>query len=697
MRRRYARCVILLGLLTLCVATVPVLGGRIGRLSTVKFRRRWAGVAAVLVQMSILRVFPDGDSDLLALLHVASYGFLLSFVLGNLHVPGITVIGLGGILNALAITANNGVMPADPEALERAGILSVHGDFANSAAVSHPNLWVLGDIFAVPDGFPMANVFSIGDLVLVLGAFILLHRVCGSLLARPMERASRWLRGFFFRVEILRDNQPFRRLWIAQAISGIGDWVFPPAVFAALVGSNATSSDLALLLIVQVGPGMVVGMVGGPIIDRFSRRLLMVGTDLMRALAVGSLLIGGTPSLAHVYVVSLCLGIGGALFQPAFLATLPNLVTRRQLASANALVGLTQSLAVMIGFPLGGFLVGTFGAGWAFSINMASFAFSALLIARTPVPHGVYRATESLVTGLRDGFRHVRANKRVLRVIFVVGMITLAAGIKSPLEPLFALDSLDAGPTGLGVLGAVWGAGMLIGSAMATWVDRRIGHEAMLAGAVALVSVAVIMASFCPVLAPVLVLWLVGGMGNSAGTVAYETLLQEATPDNIRGRVMAVLEASLQGGLLIGVAIAALTDTVFRGSDPARAGMLLAGAAFGIAALVSWRLIGRRTPVPPPFAVRTLELLRPTAHLGLVRVTAELRPDDPAPVLLIEDGGEVHRVEALPGGRAQVNGTRKIGYGVPSRLLEAPLSLDGGALGRMVLAQGSGTSGVRAT
>src|SRR5829696_8280879 len=97
---RYARCVILLGLLTVCVATVPVLGGRIGLLSTVKFRRRWAGVAAVLVQMSIMRFFPDGDPELLALLHVGSYGFVFAFVFANQHVPGIVVIGLGGMLNA---------------------------------------------------------------------------------------------------------------------------------------------------------------------------------------------------------------------------------------------------------------------------------------------------------------------------------------------------------------------------------------------------------------------------------------------------------------------------------------------------------------------------------------------------------------------------------------------------------------------
>jgi hypothetical protein len=116
-----------------------------------------------------------------------------------MHVPGIFVIGLGGLLNALAITANNGVMPADPEALERAGILSVPGEFANSAAVAQPNLQWLGDVFAVPSGWPLANVFSAGDMILVLGAFILLHRVSGSLLAAPFARTASRIRSAVFR------------------------------------------------------------------------------------------------------------------------------------------------------------------------------------------------------------------------------------------------------------------------------------------------------------------------------------------------------------------------------------------------------------------------------------------------------------------------------------------------------------------
>ncbi len=663
---------LLLGALTLLVATVPLLGGRVGHLSTIRFRRRWAGVAAVAMQFVILRLFPTGDQDLHALAHLASYGLILAFVAANLSVPGLPLLAFGGLLNLLAIAANNGVMPANPQALQTAGILEVPGEFTNSAPLPDPHLWFLGDVFALPAGSPLANVFSVGDLVLLAGAFVLLHRVCRTRIAPLLDRvAARGWRAMD-RVEILRDNPVFRRLWFAQAISGIGDWVFPPAVYAALVGGQARASDLALLLVAQIGPGVLVGLVGGPFIDRFSRKWLMVGTDVLRAAAVASLLIGDTPTLAHVYVVSLLLGVGNALFQPAFLAVIPNLVAREHLAAANGLVGLTQSLAVMIGFPLGGFLVDQLGVSWGFSLNAASFVFSGILIARTPVPGLIFTATERLIDGLAEGFRYVRGDPTARRVIGVVTLITLAAGIKSPLEPLFALDSLDAGATGLGTLGAIWGGGMIIGSLIAGAADRRFGHSALLTGSVAVVAGAVVLASFSPVLAPVALLWLPAGIGNATGTVAYETLLQETTPDVMRGRVMAALEAALQAGLLAGVGVAAGTDLVFRGSDPARAGLLLSGMAFGVAALASWVLLGRRRVVAG-------ELIAVGRDLALLRV-----PGVVAGTLVVDDGERVRRIEPLP----TTSAPAPLGFGVPAALAGARLSLD---------RQGMPALGVRAT
>lgn len=678
-----AGAMILLGFLVLAVATVPLAGGRLIRLGDLRFQRAWAGIGALGLQYLTLQVFPHAHAGVLAWMHLASYGMLLFFMAANLAMPGLLILASGGALNATAIAANDGVMPARPEALAVAGIVQAPGEFVNSGAVTAPKLWFLGDVFALPAGFPMANVFSVGDLLVVVGAFVLLHCVCGTRLARPLTSAGRRVHGAFGRVGVIRDNRAFRRLFFAQAISGVGDWVFVPAVYAAMVHGDAKASELALLLVFQVGPGMLVGLVGGPFIDRFSRKWLMFGTDVLRAGAVGSLLIAGPPSLAHVYAVSLLLGIGNALFQPAFLAAMPNTVPARSLTSANALVGFTQSLAVMIGFPLGGVMVDQFGVTWGFSANALTFAFSAALVAGTVFPSGGHRPTGTLITELADGFRYVARSQTVRSVILVVALITFAAGVKSPLESLFALSSLDAGPTGLGILGAVWGLGMIAGSVLASRVDGRIGHGRMLTASLVMVGVAVLLASMSPVLAPVALLWVFGGIGNSTGTVAYEVILQERTEDKVRGRVMAALEASIQAGLLAGVGVAALTEMVFDGGDTARMGLALSGALFVAAGLASWLLVQRRGTGkrrPLEWRVDELELVPAGPGYALLRVLAEGPEEAVAPALLVDDGSRVHRLPPLPAATS-TDGPRRIGYGVPRSLLalrRCALALDTG-------------------
>jgi hypothetical protein len=102
------------------------------------------------------------------------------FALANRHLPGLPLIAMGGALNLAAIVANGGVMPASAAALRLAGLPAEAG-FSNSAHVADANLAWLGDVFAIPSGWPFANVFSIGDVVVVIGLGYLTHRWCRTL------------------------------------------------------------------------------------------------------------------------------------------------------------------------------------------------------------------------------------------------------------------------------------------------------------------------------------------------------------------------------------------------------------------------------------------------------------------------------------------------------------------------------------
>jgi len=170
--------------LLVCILSVPLMGGRLSGLTELGFRHAWLPVAALAAQVLIISVLPGGGGHLSEEIHLATYALLGVFLVFNRHIPGLLVVAAGGALNFAAIAASGGVMPADPEAIAAAGIPQDATEFANSAPADGAPLGFLGDVFHTPGWLPIPNVFSVGDLVIVLGAFMLLHRACGTPLGR---------------------------------------------------------------------------------------------------------------------------------------------------------------------------------------------------------------------------------------------------------------------------------------------------------------------------------------------------------------------------------------------------------------------------------------------------------------------------------------------------------------------------------
>ena len=168
----------------LCLASVPPARGRLSALADVRFRAAWLLLAAIAVQVVIVSIVPgQGSAAVHNAVHVATYLLVGAFVVANRHVPWVWLIALGGLSNFVAIAANGGVMPADPDAVAAAGLPLDPGRFVNSGVVADPALAFLGDVFWVPASWPVSNVFSVGDVLIVLGALLALHCVSGSRIA----------------------------------------------------------------------------------------------------------------------------------------------------------------------------------------------------------------------------------------------------------------------------------------------------------------------------------------------------------------------------------------------------------------------------------------------------------------------------------------------------------------------------------
>ena len=172
----------------LVVLTVPLLGGKLGRLEEIRLRWLWLAALAFALQVLIVTVVPEGDTSVHRAAHLMSYALVGACILRNLREVGfLWMIALGGLLNLMAIVANGAVMPASRSALETAGLDARSGSFANSDLVEDARLAFLGDVFAIPAGWPGANVFSVGDALMVLGALLALHAVTGSRLGTALQ------------------------------------------------------------------------------------------------------------------------------------------------------------------------------------------------------------------------------------------------------------------------------------------------------------------------------------------------------------------------------------------------------------------------------------------------------------------------------------------------------------------------------
>jgi Family of unknown function (DUF5317) len=173
------------------VASVPLAGGRLCALAEIRPRAVWAVLLAAAIQVGITQI-AGGSHELHVVLHVLSYVLDAYFLFANRRLAGVPLVGVGAALNVLAIVTNAGVMPANAGALRVSGIASRPG-FDNSAVLAHPHLAFLGDIIPVPGPWPIGNVLSVGDLIIFIGALVVLHVACGSRLTRlrPRGRSAR--------------------------------------------------------------------------------------------------------------------------------------------------------------------------------------------------------------------------------------------------------------------------------------------------------------------------------------------------------------------------------------------------------------------------------------------------------------------------------------------------------------------------
>jgi len=226
---------------------------------------------------------------------------------------------------------------------------------------------------------------------------------------------------------LLRSNANFRRLWMAQLISEIGDWFYSLAVYDLLLLTTHSAKAVSWAIIIQTLPWFFMTPLAGHIVDRFSRRRLMILADVIRGFVVLGLLLARSRS--EVWLVYVLLGlevIFASFFEPARSALLPSITSADEILPANALCSATWSLALTVGAALGGAVAALLGRNVAFAVNSLSFFASALLILRIQVRESHLVPADSSedcpqprgLQSLREGWDYMRRNPKVSVLAF---------------------------------------------------------------------------------------------------------------------------------------------------------------------------------------------------------------------------------------------------------------------------------------
>jgi MFS family permease len=225
----------------------------------------------------------------------------------------------------------------------------------------------------------------------------------------------------------VRTNANFRRLWLAQIVSEIGDWFYTLAIYNLLLTLTGRASSVGLALVLQVLPQTFIGPIAGAVNDRISRKRVMITADLVRAVIVLSMLLVRSRSVVWlVYPLLLAETVMAGFFEPARSSVIPNITPRKDLVLANTLSSMTWSMNLVMGATIGGVVAAFLGRDAVFLLNALSFLVSAFFIRRMSFvePHAEGAAplrARDLVdfTPFMEGVRYVRRNRRLFATVLV--------------------------------------------------------------------------------------------------------------------------------------------------------------------------------------------------------------------------------------------------------------------------------------
>jgi MFS family permease len=385
-------------------------------------------------------------------------------------------------------------------------------------------------------------------------------------------------------------------------------WAATVALTVVAYGAGG-SRAVALALVARSVPSAVAGAAAGALVDRVARRRAMAAAAAVSAVGCAGAAAAGEAVVAVVVLITL-VALATMVFRTAQSAVMPELVdSPADLTAANVLSSAIESLGVFAGPALAGLLIAVQGPSSAFAVAAGLFVAAAVLLLG---PAGARPAPAEAGHRERGTLELLRLSAPRLILLLLLAQTTVSGGL-AVLYPALAVEALDVGESGVGLLVSAFGVGGVLGSVVlfALAGSSRLGLYSC--AGLLLWSVPLLLVPFLPGLSLALILLSVVGAGNALFDVTVVTLLQRAVPHRLLGRAFGVFESVVVIGIACGAAAAAALEGPL-GPARAVAGLGAVLAAVALLGLVPLRRLDASLAAP----VRQIELLRQTAPFALL-------------------------------------------------------------------------------
>jgi len=342
-------------------------------------------------------------------------------------------------------------------------------------------------------------------------------------------------------------NKSFSYLWWGQFISGLGDRFTQMGLLTiAMLLSSDSGEKMAWITFYSLLPFLFFGQIFGVIGDRLSRKKIMIFADILRALLVASIpfISSHTNSLGYIYLIVFSVGMLSALFSPAKLAIIPNMIEKEKIISANSIVASSGMFSTLVGTLIAGYLIKLFGPYPMFFINAFTFIISAIMISNIIIPSNEIQAQVAVSLSIKDIFKGIRAglsfinrHQLILRIVQLNAVFSLFSAFFYITILNYSKVQLNVFSQGYGVLLAFLGLGLSFG---AIFLGRRIGklnYNNILFIGFGIISFSSALMMFRPDFKLCIPILVFAGVGASLIMITLDSLLQRATPDSLRANV----------------------------------------------------------------------------------------------------------------------------------------------------------------